>query len=59
MACDGLVEMMRVGGQAMKMPSKFGVPLAGLALALAASGALALDSVVAIKRATGLREAPG
>jgi hypothetical protein len=43
----------------MKMPSKFGIPLAGLALALAASGALALDSVVAIKRATGLREAPG
>jgi hypothetical protein len=43
----------------MKMPSKFGIPLAGLALALAASGALAQDSVVAIKRATGLREAPG
>ena len=43
----------------MKMPSKFGIPLAGLALALAASGALAQDSVVAIKRATELRETPG
>jgi len=43
----------------MKMPSKVGIPLAGLALALAASGALAQDSVVAIKRATELRETPG